>query len=217
LEESERKLAAAARLPRVRFWETDIVANRVSWSEEACHVLGMPGSERTRSWDELLALVHVEDRPRLEEPQPREVNAQELRGTETVLVLEDQREVRKLIERTLRRYGYTVIVGSNGSGRARRGASPRWPDPPGADRCRPPGGQRTRDRAAGARRSHIRAGTVHVRLHRDVIVRHGILEPGPAFIEPPRLGAGSRCIDEIVAEIVQCGEPIFQGPYRTHG
>ena len=76
LEESEHKLAAAARLARLGYWEVDIVANRVSLSEETCHILGVPVSERTRSWDEWLALVHIEDRPRLEECRARAVRGE---------------------------------------------------------------------------------------------------------------------------------------------
>jgi PAS domain S-box-containing protein len=71
LQESERKLTAAARLAHLGYWEIDVVANRVSWSEESARILGLPPTERTRSWDEFLQLVHPEDRPIVEECRAR--------------------------------------------------------------------------------------------------------------------------------------------------
>ncbi len=71
--ESERKLAAAARLAQLGYWEDDIVANQVSWSEECGHVLGLPLTERRRTWHEFLAFVHVDDRAFVEECRVRTV------------------------------------------------------------------------------------------------------------------------------------------------
>lgn len=62
LQESERKLNAAARLAHLGYREIDVVQNRVSWSEEGCHVLGVPVTERARSWDAFMELVHPDDR-----------------------------------------------------------------------------------------------------------------------------------------------------------
>src|SRR5512132_1761137 len=67
LQESEHKLTAAARLAHLGYWEIDVVANRVSWSEESARILGLPPTDRTRSWDEFLQLVHPDDRPIVEE------------------------------------------------------------------------------------------------------------------------------------------------------
>jgi two-component system, cell cycle sensor histidine kinase and response regulator CckA len=71
LQNSEHKLAAAARLAQLGYWELDVVANRVSWSEESCRVLGLRVTERARSWDDFMELVHVDDRPTLEECRAR--------------------------------------------------------------------------------------------------------------------------------------------------
>ncbi len=71
LQESERKLTAAARLAHLGYWEIDVLGNRVSWSEESCQLLGLPLTERSRSWDEFMELVHAEDRAALEECRAR--------------------------------------------------------------------------------------------------------------------------------------------------
>jgi PAS domain-containing protein len=71
LQESEGKLTAAARLAHLGYWEIDVVANRVSWSEETARILGLPPTERSRSWDEFLQLVSADDRPIMEECRTR--------------------------------------------------------------------------------------------------------------------------------------------------
>ena len=43
------------------------------------------------------------------DPQAAPVDTQALRGTETVLVVEDQAGVRGVVEKTLHRFGYTVV------------------------------------------------------------------------------------------------------------
>ena len=57
--------------------------------------------------------------PRLGLPAPAQDGAEsgrgELRGGETILVVEDQAPVRKLVTRTLKSYGYRVLEASNGS------------------------------------------------------------------------------------------------------
>jgi PAS domain S-box-containing protein len=76
LQESARKLNAAARLAHLGYWEDDVVANLVSWSEESCRVLGMPLTERTRTWDEFMDLVHADDRAVVEENRAQTVRGE---------------------------------------------------------------------------------------------------------------------------------------------
>jgi two-component system cell cycle sensor histidine kinase/response regulator CckA len=71
LQQSERRLSAAARLARLGYWEDDVAADRLSWSEETCHLLGLPIAERTRPWDEFSELVHPDDRPMVQEARAR--------------------------------------------------------------------------------------------------------------------------------------------------
>jgi two-component system, cell cycle sensor histidine kinase and response regulator CckA len=71
LQQSERKLTAAARLARLGYWEDDVAANRLSWSEETCHLLGLPIAGRTRPWDEFREFVHPDDRRIVQEARAR--------------------------------------------------------------------------------------------------------------------------------------------------
>jgi PAS domain S-box-containing protein len=71
LQRCERKLTATARLAGIGYWEDDVAGNRLSWSEETCHVFGLPPDERARPWDEFMQLVHPDDRPLLEEVRGR--------------------------------------------------------------------------------------------------------------------------------------------------
>jgi two-component system cell cycle sensor histidine kinase/response regulator CckA len=64
---SERKLSAAARLARLGYWEDDVRGDRITWSEETCHVLGLPLTDRTRTWSEFVQLVHPDDRQAIEQ------------------------------------------------------------------------------------------------------------------------------------------------------
>jgi PAS domain S-box-containing protein len=70
-QESARKLTAAARLAHIAYWEDDVLADRVSWSEEAAHVLGVPLTERTGTWREFMQHVHLDDRQYVEERRGR--------------------------------------------------------------------------------------------------------------------------------------------------
>jgi PAS domain S-box-containing protein len=61
--QTERKLIAAARLACLGYWEDDLVANRLSWSDETRHVLGLPPGDRERTWHDFRKLVGPDDRP----------------------------------------------------------------------------------------------------------------------------------------------------------
>jgi PAS domain-containing protein len=71
LQASEHTLAAAARLANLGYWEIDAAGQRVSWSEGGCRILGLPLTDRTRSWEGFISLVHAEDRAGVEECRAR--------------------------------------------------------------------------------------------------------------------------------------------------
>jgi PAS domain S-box-containing protein len=82
LEQSERKLSAAARLARLGYWEDDVVGNRITWSKETCRMLGLPPTDRTRTWVEVTQLVHPDDRPGIEERRRQVIRGEQgLRAT----------------------------------------------------------------------------------------------------------------------------------------
>jgi PAS domain S-box-containing protein len=62
-----RKLSAAARLARLGYWEDDLLGDRITWSEETCRILGLPLTDRTRTWIAFTQLVHPDDRQAIEE------------------------------------------------------------------------------------------------------------------------------------------------------
>ncbi len=76
LQDSGRKLAAAARLAHLGYWEDDVVANQLSWSEESCRVLGLPLNVRTLPWDQFMGLVSADDRAALEDTRARIVRGE---------------------------------------------------------------------------------------------------------------------------------------------
>jgi two-component system, cell cycle sensor histidine kinase and response regulator CckA len=69
--DSERMLDAVARLADVGYWEDDVETNRLSWSAQACAVIGVPPTERERAWDEFRQLVHPDDRPAVDHARAR--------------------------------------------------------------------------------------------------------------------------------------------------
>ena len=63
LRESERKLAQSQRVAQFGYWEYDFDADRVTYSDEACRIIGIP-LQSVRTLAELRhQLVHQEDRP----------------------------------------------------------------------------------------------------------------------------------------------------------
>jgi CheY-like chemotaxis protein len=126
-------------------------------------------------------------------PPPADTSA--LRGTETVLVIEDQVTVRDLIEKTLRRLGYTVIAASTGAQAVTAAAERRGPiDVILTDVILPDGSGRQ-----AARQILAMIPTVRVLYMSgytdDAIVHHGVLEQGLAFIQKPFTA------DEVVRKI----------------
>ncbi|HEY3382140.1 MAG TPA: response regulator [Vicinamibacterales bacterium] len=119
-------------------------------------------------------------------PGPPEVPA--LGGTETVLVVEDQDDVRRLIERTLRGQGYRVLAAANAD---EAKAFAREHDGPIhmllTDVVLPGMGGRDVARQVLAERPDVRMAYMSGYTD-DMIVHHGVLEPGLAFIRKPFTG-----------------------------
>lgn len=62
LERTTSQLKEAQRIAHVGSWEFDIVAQRLSWSEQLFQIMGRPVTAGEPSPDEVFAIVHPEDR-----------------------------------------------------------------------------------------------------------------------------------------------------------
>jgi PAS domain S-box-containing protein len=122
------------------------------------------------------------------EAPPPIVEADALRGTETVLVVEDQADVRGLIEKTLSRYGYTVLTATDA--REATVLAQAYGGPIHVmltDVILPDASGRESARQVVAMRPAVRVLYMSGYAD-DAIVRHGVLEPGLAFIQKPFSG-----------------------------
>jgi len=132
---------------------------------------------------------------------PAEVPA--LVGTETVLLVEDQVEVRGLIEKTLGRSGYRVLAAGDG---AEALDVARGHDGPIhvllTDAVLPGKSGREIAREILAERADVRVLYMSGYTD-DAIVRHGVLEPGLAFIQKPFTGSAllSKIREVVSAEV----------------
>ncbi len=67
LHESEDKLEEAERIASLGYWERDFVAGRLTLSDEACRLMGLPAGARAREFDAIEnqweRAIHPEDRP----------------------------------------------------------------------------------------------------------------------------------------------------------
>ena len=63
LRESEAKLKEAQRIAKIGYWEIDIAADHITWSEETWRIFGLPPQDRPLRKAELLAMIHPDDRP----------------------------------------------------------------------------------------------------------------------------------------------------------
>jgi nitrogen-specific signal transduction histidine kinase/ActR/RegA family two-component response regulator len=127
--------------------------------------------------------------PRCEEPldaapEAPPVPAIPLTGSETVLLVEDEPEVRRLVEKLLRKQGYTVIAAA-GPGEAipLAGSLPRI-DILLTDVIMPGMNGRELARSLAGRRPGMRV--LYMSGYTDTaIAQQGILEPGTAFLSKP--------------------------------
>jgi PAS domain S-box-containing protein len=106
-------------------------------------------------------------------------------GTETVLLVEDQAEVRGLIQKTLARIGYRVLVAGDGAEALELARSHDGPvHVLLTDVVLPGTSGRVVARGILAERADVRVLYMSGYTD-DGIVRHGVLEPGLAFIQKP--------------------------------
>lgn len=108
-----------------------------------------------------------------------------LSGTETILLVEDDRMLRRLGERLLRESGYTVLAAADGLDALQ--ALERYGRPVDlliTDVVMP--GMNGRELALEAARRGLAARTLYMSGYTDeAIAKHGVLEPGLAFIYKP--------------------------------
>jgi PAS domain S-box-containing protein len=135
----------------------------------------------------------------MEAPLPP-VDAHSLRGTETVLVVEDQPDVRGLIEKALSRHGYTVFTATNGPEAAAMARAYEGPiHVMLTDVILPGASGRETARQVVTTRPSLRVLYMSG-YPDDTIVQHGVLDPGLAFIQKPFSGdALARRIRELLA------------------
>jgi two-component system cell cycle sensor histidine kinase/response regulator CckA len=60
--ESEAKLSEAERIAHVGYWENDIPADRITWSEETCRILGFDPTGVAPTRSTMLDRIHPDDR-----------------------------------------------------------------------------------------------------------------------------------------------------------
>ncbi len=121
----------------------------------------------------------------LDEPSESPAPAAPLNGTETALLVEDEPEVRGLVERILRMYGYTVLsAGSPAEAIALSANRPGTIDILVTDVIMPGMNGRELARVLSASRPELRV--LYMSGYTDaVIAKQGILEPGTAFVSKP--------------------------------
>jgi PAS domain S-box-containing protein len=130
--------------------------------------------------------------------------ARSLRGTESVLLLEDQPEVRTVIEGTLRRYGYSPVVAASG---AEALAAARDHSGPIhlmlTDVVLPGASGREIARQVVAERPSMRVLYMSGYAE-DAIHHHGVLEAGLGFVQKPFTG---EALVQKIREVLEAHQP----------
>ena len=172
-------------------------------SRDDCGRYRLPNIRGTPDARPLLASAHKTYLPvatTAADPPAPPVETTAFRGTETVLVVEDQAGVPAVIEQTLHRFGYTVLATATGSEAVATARAHRGPIHVMLTDVVLPGwsGREVARQVVAVRR------TVRVLYMsgytEDAIVQHGVLAPGLAFIQKPFTGADLfRRIHEVLA------------------
>jgi len=101
LVQSQKRLIQAQRIAKVGFWEWDIVANTLYWSDEIFRIAGIADTEFASNVEAFFELVHPDDRDAvrqklegaLSEAIPYEIDHRMVRPTGEVRFVEEQGEV----------------------------------------------------------------------------------------------------------------------------
>jgi CheY-like chemotaxis protein len=127
--------------------------------------------------------------PRIDQPVSRTTDQQvavdTLRGSETVLVVEDEEAVRKLVDQALLKYGYAVLEAATGE--EALGIIATHPTPIRlmiTDVVMP--GMSGRELAARLRGQHPEMRVLYMSGYTDdAVVRHGLLDASMFFLQKP--------------------------------
>ncbi|MCF8144244.1 MAG: PAS domain S-box protein [Deltaproteobacteria bacterium] len=122
-----------------------------------------------------------------------------LRGSETVLIVEDDNSIRKLAQKSLQPHGYRVLVAENGEDALRTSKEHGGPiDLIVTDVVMPKmSGKETAERLQAL---HPQMKVIYMSGYTDdAIVRHGVLAPGLNFLEKPFSPGGlARKVREVL-------------------
>jgi len=134
-----------------------------------------------------------------EAPAPKPISPASLRGSETVLLAEDEEAVRNLTRRVLEGQGYTVLTGADGQEALRLAEGHTGPIHLLLTDVVMPSmsGRQLAERVVSGRRE---MKVLYLSGYTDdAIVQHGVLEPGIAFLQKPFTPQGlARKVREVL-------------------
>jgi two-component system cell cycle sensor histidine kinase/response regulator CckA len=127
--------------------------------------------------------------PRIDQPVSRSreqgAESETLRGSETVLVVEDEEVVRKLIDQALRKYGYEVLEAASGAEALQVCEAHRTRIPLMITDVVMPQ-MSGRELAARLRDRHPETRVLYMSGYTDdAVVRHGLLDASMSFLQKP--------------------------------
>ncbi|TNF52812.1 MAG: PAS domain S-box protein, partial [Burkholderiales bacterium] len=91
LRASEAQLREAQRIGRMGSWSFDLVSGQITWSDETYRIQGMDPQQEKASFERFLALIHPDDRSRVEQTYRESVDLGKPYETRYRIVLDDGR------------------------------------------------------------------------------------------------------------------------------